>query len=292
MVNAPTDISFETIPDPEATDAEKLAEQTNICLRASATADAYCNQTLRATINTEDVEGPNFRMTIKPNGVARVMPSEWPVLGITKIQYSYAASFPRSFTTLPTNQYDISQRLSGASGIGPAMGQGVGPSEIEIAPGYVSWDAGRDGYLVRLTYTSGWPHAGITTNASAHATSIVVDDCTGFAVGGLATVATIYDGSATETVSVTAASTTYGPGTLTLSTGLTSAHAAGVPCSCLPGNVQWAVMLFACSEAVTRGSDAISVQAMPGSVESSGNKAAEEFSTDAEILLQPFRRIL
>ena len=214
------------------------------------------------------------------------------MLGITSIQYAYAASFPRTFTTIPTNQYTVSQRLSGALGVGPAMGQGIGPSEIEIAPGYISGDAGRDGYVARITYTSGWPHAGITTAVTHPATSVEVDDCTGFAVGGLSTIATIYDGASTETVSVTAASVASGPGTLTIPAGVAFGHAAGVTCSCLPANVQWAVMLFASSEALTRGTTAISVQAMPGSQDSSGTKAAEEFSTEAEILLQPFRRII
>lgn len=292
LINAPLGISWSTIPSFNATSEEQLAEQTNICNRASATADARCNQTLRAANNTEDIEGPDYRLTIRQTQVARVFPSEWPVLEITQIQYGLAGGFPLSLTTLASTQYRVSQRLTGPSGVGPSVGQGVGPSEILIAPGIVSWDAGRYGYLVRVSYVAGWPHAGLTAAATASATTVSVDECAGFAAGGLSTVATIYDGASTETVTVTAASASSGPGTLTLSAGLQYAHAAGVLCSTLPGNVQWAVMLYAAAEALERGATATTVPAMPGSESSGGGPSSQTFRVEADRLLAPFARVI
>jgi hypothetical protein len=42
-----------------------LAEQTNICWRASGIIDNYCNQVLRATVDTEYLSGPNYRVTVQ-----------------------------------------------------------------------------------------------------------------------------------------------------------------------------------------------------------------------------------
>ena len=290
--DAPTGISWKTLPSFNSTVAQQEAAQTDICWRASADIDEYCNQVLRATINSEDIEGPDFRVTIRPNGVARVVPSQWFLLGITSVQVAQAATFPASYTTLAADQYRISRRMSGATGVGVAAGQGVGPSEIMIAPGWLGWDSGRYGYLITIEYTSGWPHAGLTADAAAAATSIEVDDCTGWALNGLSTVAMIFDGSETEQVTVTAASASSGPGTLTLAAGLANAHVAGVLVTTLPASIQESAIYFAMAQALQQGATATAVPVMPGGQQQQAGPTIASLRKAAQANLNVYRRVI
>lgn len=244
-------------------------------------------------MNSEDLYGPDYRVTIEKNGVARLVPSEWPVLSVTQAEYALAAGFPPVFTVLPSTAVQISQRLTGVAGVGAAFGQGVGPSEIRIAPGVITWGSGRNGYLLRLSYVAGWPHAGLAAATGTALTNLVqVDDCTGFAANGISTPATIYDGVSTESVTVTSASASSGPGTLTLAGNLLFQHAAGVPLTTMPPVIQQAVIMFASAEAFERGATAITVPSLPGAETGQGGFDSEKLRDDARKMLHPFRRVL
>src|SRR5215469_2795743 len=66
LQNAPTGIDFTTIPDVDSTPSQMNAELWNLCLRATSMADQYCNQLLRASVDTEIHHGPDFRVVVGP----------------------------------------------------------------------------------------------------------------------------------------------------------------------------------------------------------------------------------
>jgi len=291
LTNAPLGLSWKTIPSKDATAQEQLAEVTNICWRASDLVDSYCNQPLRATLDTETVYGPDYRFTLEPSGVAHVILSRWPILKVTAVKYAQSAVFPRSWTTIDPSLTDVDESLMSHSGGSVSGAAGVGPSGIYIAPGYLSWGRGRRGYILSVKYENGWPHTGLTASTgTAPGNTLAVDDCTGFDSGGV--VAMIYDGASTESVSVTSTSAETGPGTLTLSGNHVYPHAAGIVVSTLPQNVLWAAMLFAASQAMARGATAITVQALPGSLTGGGEASDEKFMVAGEVLLSPYRRTI
>lgn len=299
LQNAPTGAPWNLIPFPKASSAQQLAEQTNICWRASGEVDGYCNQPLRATLDTEQVNGPDYRLTVGQDGVGRVMLSRLPILDVVAGQVSPRASIPRQWSNIPASAMTPEANpigVYGSIGFGQA---GADANAVLVAPGYLSWALGRNGFTAELYYLNGWPHAGLTASALVGATVLNVDDVTAFAgAQGF-----IYDGADTELVqvdSVTAnASVTVpggvtvpvGPGTITLSAPLAFAHAAGIVCSAIPQSILWAVALYAAAEAMTPGLSALTIQAIPGSKTSSGG-GVDDLRKQAEKILHPFRRVI
>ncbi len=287
LINAPTGISWETIPNYESTLTEQLAEQTRICWRATHWIDEYCNQPLRSTLDTEEILGPNFRVTIQPNGLVRFLPSRWPITDVSGGQYSASNAVPPQWTTIPADAMYIENTSTVNGSISTVAA--AGPSTILIAPGYVTWGNGRRGYRLQITYTDGFAHAGITTNCNIGATTLSVDDCTGMVN---ATVV-IHDGAATETVVVSAASAASGPGMITLKTGTVYPHAASLQkpliISGIPASVQQAAINYATYITLTRGATATTVQMMPGM--STGGGGSASLLTDAKEILLPYRRV-
>jgi hypothetical protein len=151
---------------------------------------------------------------------------------------------------------------------------------------------------VLVSYVNGWPHTSLTAAAAAGARTLSVDDVTGFA----GATAFSYDGAMTETVSVTAVAATSplplpngvgaaqtGPGTITLASPLTHAHAVGTVVSALPANVIWAAALAAAAQVLEGGYTSISVQNISGSLTEGGNGVGD-VQTEYEWLLEPFAR--
>lgn len=300
LINAPTGISWDSIPPGRSvTAAQHTAEQLNICMRATAEADAICNQVLRATVDTEYLSGPNFRITIQNStGNARVVLQRWPILSISSIQVS-PNTFPRQWTTVPTGYYDIEFPVVGLYGTSAPSGAGEGGQSILIAPPYVSWCNGRHGFWVKVQYVNGWPHTSLTANALVGATTISVDDCTGWTTTAEATglsgvTGVVYDSGNQEVAQVTGASATSGPGTLTLAAPLVFAHTAGTLFTSLPGSAMWAVIELASAQALTRGATATTVQQIPGGggTAGSGPMKVAGLVAQAKADLAPFRRVV
>lgn len=289
LLNAPTGISWSTIPSGDATPAAKLAAQYDICYRVTDEIDGIVNQPLRATIDTETQIGPDFRFTLGNNGVARLQLSRYPVLAIVSAQYAPATQIPPVWVTIPADALYIESPSIGQQGTVAPDAAGAGPTAILVGPGYVSWARGRKGTRLQVTYTNGWPHAGITANAAIGATSLAVDDCTGWVgVRG-----TVYDGQNTEDVTVTAASVTSGPGTLTLGTGLQFAHAPGVLFTSMPRSVQQAAIYLAVASTLMRGASATTIQMLPGMATGGAPRlSAEDLQKAAAKLLAPFGRVI
>ena len=300
LTSAPTGISWSTIPSGRGTgQPAKNVELFNICQRASAQADGYCNQVLRATVDVERQQGPDYYLTVQQaTGNARIILSRWPVLNINSVRVSANNVFPRQWTNLTTGFWDIDRPVMGVFNSAAPTAAGEGGQSIIIAPGFVHWGLGRKGFTAEVNYTNGWPHCSLTATAAIGATTISVDDCTGWAVatatGVVGATGNIYDvGGEQEVIQVTASSVTSGPGTLTLASGLAFSHPAGIIVTTLPATVQWAVILFATAIALTRGATATTIQTVPGGGSPSPVlRGPDAIVAEAELLLHPYRRII
>ena len=297
LTQAPTGISWSTIPPGrDVTFEMRQAEQANLCQRATSQVDSYCNQVLRATVDSEQMPGPNFRMTIQTGvGNTRVIMQRWPILDIMSVEVAANGVFPRQWSSLGTGMWDIEVPVVGLYGSSAPSSAGEGGQAIILPPGTVTWALGRNGYLVRINYVNGWPHTGLTVAAVSGSMTISVDDCTGWALTGENTGYTGATGTVFSTVQevihVTASSVTSGPGTLTLAQPLGYNHDAGTMVSTLPQSVIWATILFCSSMALTRGATATTVQTIPGGGGSTtGMKGPGDLAGEAELLLNPFKR--
>lgn len=305
--NAPTGISWSIIPFPKATTADQLAEQQNICWRATTIVDGFCNQALRATIDNEQRSGPgDFRINIEQaTGNVRWVLSRWPVTEILAIQISPNSTFPRQWTQVLPTMADIENPVIGVYGSNvPSGSSGAGGQSITIAPGFAGWSLGRNGFRFACSYVNGWPHSGLMSDATAGTSTLSVDDVTGFAEAS----AFIYDGSSTEVVhvqSITASAMVTlpngggtapaGPGTLTLSSPLLFDHLGSNPAtvlvSTLPADVIWATTLAATTQALDAGITSVSIQNLPGS-QTVGGHGTEDLMDQYKELLQPYRRVI
>lgn len=299
--NAPTGISWSIIPFPKANDDQQLAEQLNMCWRATGVVDAYTNQILRSTIDNEVQSGPDFRITIENGtGNGRFILQRWPVTEILAIQTAPNAIFPRQWKQVPTGYFDIEHPILGVYGSSSPSAAGEGGQSILIAPGYVSWALGRNGYRVAASYVNGWPHAGLLNTADSGSMTLDVDDVTGFTGAS----SFVYDGSQTEVIkvlSITAnnplvlpnggGTALAGPGTVTLQTGTQFRHNAGVVVSSLPQDILWATILAAAAQALEAGITSISIQNIPGSM-TTGGHGTSDLKTEYETLLEPYRRVI
>lgn len=307
LTSAPTGVAWSIIPMPKATTDQQFAEQTNICHRATTMIDGFVNQTLRATVDTEQRSGPgDFRINIEQaTGNVRWILSRWPITQILAVQTSGNAAFPRQWTQAPAGFWDVENPIIGVYGSYVAGGSGgTGGQSIITAPGLASWRLGRNGYRFSCTYINGWPHAGITVSAAAGSSTLQVDDVTGFTGAS----AQIYDGASTETVHVTSVTANTplvlpngggtaqaGPGTLTLSAPLVFAHTGSVPTSIvissLPSDVLWATILAAMSQALESGITSVSIQNITGS-QTAGGHGISDLHLQWESIMEPFRRVI
>lgn len=270
LASWPTGVSFGSIPPGTGTTpAQKTAALANICLEATSEVDSYVNFPLHAVLNTETETGPNYRLTIRrQTGMARMVLSRWPVTNIVSVRVAPANVFPRQWVTVPAGFWQPEYPVVGHYGSNAPTSSGEGGQAILIAPGYVNWCLGRWGFAVQVQYTHGWPHTHLTASAVKNASTLTVADCTAwapFAAGEPGAGGIIYDiTGGQEPVSVTAASATSGPGTVTLASALSYPHDAGIMVSALPSNAIWATALFAAGAAMTRGATSTTVQSIPG----------------------------
>ncbi len=310
LIAAPTGAPWNVVPWPKATDPQKLAEQTNVCWRATSMVDTYVNQVLRATVDTEQLYGPrNSRVGVqRGTGNGLLVMRRWPITQVLAIQVSPNQCWPRQWSTVPSDRYEIEHPLINtlsdtASATGPDGGMSIviAPDQLGTgAPNGFGWGYGSGGLAFQVSYVNGWPHTSLTEPADEGATTITVDDVTGWTgASGF-----VYDGAETETMSGLSVSATNplvlpngvgtaqsGPGTATLSSPLASAHAAGVVVSALPANVLWAVALAATSQVLESGMTSISAQNLSGSM-STGGKGAADLVAQYKSLLDPFKRVV
>jgi hypothetical protein len=293
LKSSPTGISWGTLPKRDATASAQRAAILNMCEIATAFVDETCNQVIRATVDTEQLQGPDFRITIQNRGLVRVTLSRWPVTQVLAGQITSTNVFPRTWNAIPGNMYDIETPIIGMFGTNTPTGAGDGGQVVVLAPGYLDWRNGRNGYTLRTTYINGWPHAGLTQAAAAGATALVVDDVTGWgpiSAGGQGATGSIRDGENQETVTVLTTSTLMGPGTLTLASPLANDHEVGVAVTTIPETLSWAATLHCASQALSRGATATGVQS--ANAGSTGGSASPQTLEDkARKLCKSFARV-
>jgi hypothetical protein len=285
LKNAPTGLSWGTIPNSKATPLQSKAELFNICTRATAKIDNFCNTSLRGQLFTEVFVGPgNLRFAVRPNGVVKFIPSNPPAMQVQSASYRSSTNYPPVWSTIAANLFEVEQ-------FGRYGSDGY-PS-ILMAPGYVGWQAGRYGYSVKLTYLAGWPHTATIAAATVGATTIRVNDISGwsFIASGMLRDPTATEGIAVAAVTPDVAGALSGSGTLTLASPLTYAHGTGVMLSSLPEDVVDAAINYACADALRRGTASISIQSMHmGGGGGAGD--IESYELAAEDVLDSYRRVL
>ena len=286
------------------TPQQNTAELSNICARATDLVDQACRQPLRATTDTLPLYGPGAPRVYVPRNSctqpATLIMTRWPVLEVVSVQYAQN-SLPYSWSTVPAGLTVPAYPPTGLYGSSAPAAAGEGSQAIKVGAGYITWQYGPTGFAILTEYVNGWPHCGLTEAATAGATSLQVDDCTGWVITaafpGMATGATgtVYDAGNQEVIHVTSASATSGPGTLTLSSALTYGHAAGTIVSTLPQAVSWAAMLFACEVAMERGANATTIMELPGREIARGAGIDTSYGSPAmwaEKILSVFTRII
>jgi len=310
-------VDFSTIPavggasDGTATPAENMAEWWRMCARATSRADGVINQILRATVDTEVVYGPDYYTTVGPaSGGASLTPywgnsgatnakiilSRWPVLQITQVQTCPNNLWPRQWTTIPSGYYAPAAPVLGVYGSAAPSGSAEGSQTILVGGGYINWAYGRNGWAIEVTYLNGFPHCSLTSAVTAGATTLPVNDTTGWAITnyqGTYTGATgvVEDAGWQESIHVTSASTTSGPGILTLSSPISYDHAAGTLATTMPASIQQACIYFCTAEALTRGATSTTIHSVGGAAASSGG-GARELLEEGELLIHAFKRTI
>ena len=313
LQTAPTGIDWSTLGDPAAdpTPAQNMAEIWNMCGRATSRVDGYTNQTLRATADVELIYGPDYRVTVGPasggswptpywggTGAqnARIILSRWPILQVTGVKVCPNGVWPRTWTSVPAGFFEAQVPPLGVYGSVSPGGSAEGGQAVLVGGGYINKSLGRNGWAIEVSYTNGYPHCSLSAAAAAGATTISVNDCTGWAIQnyyGTYTGATgrIVDSGQQEAIHVTAASVTAGPGTLTLSSALNYPHQAGTLVTTLPSAVEQACIYFCTAEALTRGATSTTIHAVGGGAQSSGG-GARELIEEGELLIHAFRRTI
>lgn len=280
---APTGIDWSSIPSRTASTVEQAAELSNICLRATGLIEGATNQVLRATLDQEWFAGPDWRVTInRQTGVVRFLVSRWPILQVISGQVS-PNIFPRVWTVVPAAYLDIDKPPIGLFGAAQAADSPDGGQSILMAPGFLDWSMGRNGFRAQLFYVNGWPHTSLTAAANPNTPqTILVDDITGWGPSvydpiDQQTGATgiFYDGFYQEVAQVIAAtpasgSQQAGPGTLTLASALAFPHLAGTLFTSMPRSAMNATIDMASSIALERGATATTVQSVSGGASASG----------------------
>lgn len=310
LTTAPTGIDWTTIPPgDDVTPAQNEAEWWNMCARATAKVNGYCNQVLRATTDIEVLHGPDYRLIVGPAAGgsvrtpfwanasynARAILSRWPVLSVTKVQVCPNSVWPRVYTTLPAGWAEPEVPPIGLyNSVAPAS-DAQGGQAILIGPGYIDWSLGRNGYVCQISYINGWPHCSLTTAANAGDSTVSVDDTTGWAITSLQGITGATgvwkDSGQQETSHVASSSVTAGPGTLTLSSPLNYPHAAGTIFTTLPAAIEQACILFCTAEALVRGATSTTIHDIGGHAQSSDGDIGG-LNTEAELLCHPYRRTI
>ena len=299
-------IDWRTFPRVGASSDEALAAQIDACWAATSEMNTAANQSLRAGVDTESEFGPDLVVTVGQNGWARMRLTRSPVLRLVGGAVSPAGSSPPAYQAIPASAMLIEHGLTHDSTIVP-VGAGPQPTAALIAPGRVTWQAGRNGFLLQVTTVSGYPTAGIDEAADAGAASVHVDDVTGWwdPDRGLGAAGVILDPPWREEVRVASmtpdtAGAISGPGTLGLTAPLQFPHtplvgsAVGpdqrVLLTAMPAGLRQAALYFALSIALARGTNAAAVQTGRGGSQASTGNSSEYWRGLAEKAVKPYAR--
>lgn len=258
--------------------------------------DSLATMSLRAFVDTESDFGPDLVVQVLQNGWVRYRFPTSPILQIVSAAYAYASDVTATWNEIPADQCTTEHAAIVPTGsIVPSTP--TGPTSILLPPGYIDWRAGRNGYRLRVSAICGFPVAGIDEAAAVGATSIHVDDITGWWNGVAGARGTIYDAPAREGIAVTGSTpdvtgAVSGPGTLALATGLQFAHTPvvgqgnvadqNVLLSAMPSALRQAAAYLATHYGLIRGATASVMQTARGQVVTTGMAGAQDWYDRAE----------
>lgn len=218
------------------------AELYNVLLRASAWADNYCRGTSERPWFKAHTVTEQCRARINRYGQVFLHPSDVPVRAVTG--FAYGADFQNLTVLSSLTQVWVEDGRGIVVGIIPNRGSFA---SIEFGP--VTAPGGE--MFVQYQYVAGYAVTSLSATVASGATSISVNDGTGFIapstglLGTLAgSVARIWDPGLEEAVQVAATYTT-GSTTVPLSAALKNNHVAGASVSELPAEVRQAVITYA-----------------------------------------------
>jgi len=272
---APTAIDLDNLvfssQDPEV----QNNELRNVIARASSWMDTYCNQTLGATVETEQQ-----RSRISTDGSIRFHPRFNPIVALTEFNYGY-----------PTNMASLGDCsiawIEDQQIIIPNANLGNWTSQGPLSFG--SYNGGPSNTVfLNYTYVAGYANTTLAFNSVATASSITVVSGTGITAGQ---VFTIYDGLNTEIVTV-ASTYVYGSIIVPLTRPLVNAHAAGSSFSALPPAIKQAAVLVTTAFLKVRGDSSMTmmVSTQPSMSTPGSDRFSDELTTAASIL-DTYRRI-
>ena len=140
-----------------------------------------------------------------------------------------------------------------------------------------------------ITYVNGYPNALLASNSLANASTLAVNDLTGFLPNQKFEV---YDGANTELLTVASSFTpAQGAGTLSLANPTAYAHTSGVSVSALPPAVKQAAIFMTASILKARGNATLVMSTLTPSQFMETNPAAMNDYQAALDLLKPYRRM-
>src|ERR1035437_1780314 len=93
-------IDWASFPKPGATTAQQVSALLEICSMVTSEMHSL-SLTLRANIDTETEQGPDFIITTRANGWARFRLANWPVLQVLSAQVSPSSATPPNRTPIP-----------------------------------------------------------------------------------------------------------------------------------------------------------------------------------------------
>src|SRR6516164_10024150 len=101
-------------------------------MAATSQVNGEMNYPLHAVLSTEQFQGPDYRITTRPNGEARMILSRWPVTQIVSVQVAPSGAYALQWTTLPAGFYRPEYPVIGRYNSNTAGGSGEGGQAILI----------------------------------------------------------------------------------------------------------------------------------------------------------------
>lgn len=281
------------------TASQQSGELFNQLLKASAWADNYIRQPFRAHYVVEDLQ-----CRVDSRGRIYIHPKHKPIRQVVAVSYGADPTMMQAITSFGSTN-GTSVWVEDQNGVIIALGglNGAWANSLQLGPAAVPYQS----VYVQVEYIAGYGHGVLQATAAAGVNSLGLDTVLGFQAPTTSFAGTSYGASVariwdplnpnTDTgpeEAITVSAVNAGSNSLTFSSNLLYAHAAGCQVSELPAEVKSAVTSYACG--LLLRNDASEDMPWPGSQGPSANRAdsrgvAGGLINEAELLLNPYRRI-
>lgn len=276
---------------PGGSASQNDAELNNVLIRASAWADNYCKQPIKASYQVE-----NTTARVDKWGRIFIHPKFNPVRSIAAVSYGVSLG---SMTQVPAAGLDGDQAwvedekgvIIVLSGINGAW---AGRLQFGPAPAYSTE------VYVQFEYVAGYGNGVLVADTASGATTLQLDDVTGFQAASTTLAGTAYNASVAriwepgEEEAVTVQSVNASASTLTLTSSTLNSHTAGVQVSEIPPEVRNAVGQYALG--LLLRDEAEDDMPFPGSIGPAVRRSTKRgyaggLINEAECALAPYRRV-